>query len=150
MMTSDPQSLSHNVVTGVYEDRAGRLWVSTWGGGLNRLIGKQRPLLTLGMTPPIHTVWAPIPSLRCMRTAGMFWVATVGGISFFDGGGKPFQHYRSVSDLPNTLSHNVVRALHAGQSGVVWVGTEGGGLNKFDRDTENSPSIDMTLPIRTA
>ena len=67
---------------------------------------------------------------------GMFWVATVAGISTFDGGRKAFQHYRALSRLPNVLSHNVVRALYAGEAGVVGVGTSGGGLYKFERHTE--------------
>ena len=30
-------SLSHNYISAIYEDKVGKLWVSTAGGGLNKL-----------------------------------------------------------------------------------------------------------------
>jgi PAS domain S-box-containing protein len=135
--SADPQSLSNNTVTGVFEDSAGRLWISTWGGGLNRF---DRDVETF--TSFRHDSGDPY-SLGADTVfdvyedeQGMFWVASDGGISIFDGGRKPFHHYRAISHLPNTLSNNVVRALHAGQSGAIWVGTSGGGLHKFDSSIE--------------
>ena len=65
----------------------------------------------------------------------MLWIATEGGISYFDGRAKPFHHYRAIPGAPNSLSDSHVNALHAGQDGVVWVATNSGGLNKFDRRT---------------
>ncbi|CAB1084069.1 Periplasmic ligand-binding sensor domain COG3292 / BaeS-type histidine kinase / OmpR-type DNA-binding response regulator [Olavius algarvensis Delta 1 endosymbiont] len=135
--TADPQTLSNNPVTWVYEDRAGRLWVSTWGGGLNRFDRKTETFTHYRHDPAdSYSLGADTVFQIYEDHQGMFWIASVGGISIIDGRAKPFQHYRSISRLPNTLSHNVVRALHAGRAGVVWVGTSGGGLNKFDRQTE--------------
>ena len=135
--TSDPQSLSGNVVTGVYEDRDSRLWVSTWGAGLNRFDRKAETFTRYRHDPADpYSLGSDTVFEVYEDQQGMFWIATVAGISFFDGGGKPFQHYRFISNLPNTLSHNVVRAIYAGRSGVVLIGTEGGGINKFDRNSE--------------
>jgi streptogramin lyase len=60
---------------------------------------------------------------------------TANGLSRY--GGSSVKVYRHDPDNPNSLSHNNVRALHADRRGVVWVYTNGGGLNKFDPQTEN-------------
>ena len=135
--TSDPQSLSNNLVTGVYEDRAGRLWVSTWGGGLNQFDRKTETFTQYRHDPADpYSLGADTVFQVYEDQQGMLWIPSDRGISMLDGRRKPFQHYRILSHLPDTLSHNVVRALHAGRSGVIWVGTSGGGLNKFDHRTE--------------
>ncbi|MGH7450262.1 MAG: ligand-binding sensor domain-containing protein, partial [bacterium] len=33
---NDPNSLSHNLIWSIYEDRTGNLWLTTFGGGLNK------------------------------------------------------------------------------------------------------------------
>ena len=133
----DPHSLSSNMIRSVYEDRAGRLWVSTWGGGLNRFDRETETFTHYRYDPADpYSLSADTVFQVYEDHQGMFWIASVGGISIFDGAGKPFQHYRSISHVLNTLSHNVVRALHAGRAGDVWVGTSGGGLNRLDRQTE--------------
>ena len=39
------------------------------------------------------------------------------------------------SDDPASLSHNSIRAIHEQNPGILWIGTAGGGLNKFDLST---------------
>jgi signal transduction histidine kinase len=83
--------------------------------------------------------------------AGVLWVGTLGGISLWDPVNNRFTHYAHDPDDPQSLSHNWVIAIYedpAGASpepaegaspelveGVVWIGTWGGGLNRFDRAT---------------
>ena len=135
--TNDFQTLSHNLVTGAYEDRAGRFWVSTWGGGLNRFDRETRTFVHYRHDPADPYSMTTDAVIHVYEAQdGIIWLATTGGITILDGGGKPFQHYRTVSADANSLNHNEVRALHAGRAGIVWVGTGGGGLNKFDRQTE--------------
>ena len=40
--------------------------------------------------------------------------------------------YNSEPDNPYSLNKNVVKSLLIDQTGIIWVGTVGGGLNKFD------------------
>ena len=35
------------------------------------------------------------------------------------------------------MSHDTVISLYEDQAGILWIGTEGGGLNRFDRETES-------------
>jgi signal transduction histidine kinase/streptogramin lyase len=62
------------------------------------------------------------------------WIGTLSGLNRFDGTGVKL--YRNDPDNPNSLSHNVARALAVDQSGFLWIGTWGGGLNQFVRETD--------------
>lgn len=66
---------------------------------------------------------------------GHIWVATDAGLDRFDIKKQTFTHFIHKSDDPRSLSHNYVQALLLESSGVLWVGTFGGGLNKFDEAT---------------
>ncbi len=47
-----------------------------------------------------------------------------------------FIHYQYDETNPWSLSHNFVQAIYEDHHGRFWVGTNGGGLNLFDRVTE--------------
>lgn len=81
---------------------------------------------------------------------GYLWIGTMNGLNRYDGHDvKVFRHddFDSAS-----LSHNVVRSLLVDRSGNLWVGTDDGGLNKFDRVKEHfarfvhDPSDSTSIP----
>ena len=37
---------------------------------------------------------------------------------------------------PNSLSNDDVQAIYQDAQGVLWIGTSGGGLNRFDRQAD--------------
>jgi len=70
---------------------------------------------------------------------GDFWLGTAEGLLRFDTNRKTFQRFRNDPKDRASLSHNVVRAILADPfepERYLWVGTAGGGLNRFDRQTE--------------
>lgn len=71
--------------------------------------------------------------------SGDFWLGTADGLRFFDAKQKTFKRYRNDPQDRASLSHNIVRAVIADPfepERYLWVGTAGGGLNRFDRQTE--------------
>ena len=65
---------------------------------------------------------------------GFMWIGTNRGVDRYDG-----QHIRNFStrlNHPFSLSSNRIRKLYVAPSGELWVGTENGGLNYFDRERE--------------
>ncbi|MBT8385967.1 MAG: response regulator, partial [Ignavibacteria bacterium] len=79
---------------------------------------------------------------------GILWVGTWGGglnklqiVTNPDGTVNTnlkvsFVHYKYNPDEPNSLSDNGVPSIYEDNSGNLWIGTYGGGLNKFDRENE--------------
>lgn len=67
-------------------------------------------------------------------TQGFLWFATGDGLSRYDG--HSLRTFRFDRDNPNSLAHNTVHAIHPGREGVFWLGTTGGGVDRFDPATE--------------
>ncbi|MCL4551003.1 MAG: histidine kinase [Bacteroidetes bacterium] len=66
-------------------------------------------------------------------SVGFIWMATENGLCKFDG--YNFTYYRNHLNDETSLSYNHVFNLMGDHNGIIWVGTLGGGLNKFDSKT---------------
>lgn len=134
----DPTSLADNRVRAVFEDREGQVWVGTFDRGLDRLDPSSGRF-----THFPHDRRNPYsPADNFIRSiyedrAGVLWIATGSqGVDKLDLT-KSFVHYESEPDNPAGLSHNdVVALLPALTEGDIWVGTYGGGVHLFDRETD--------------
>ena len=62
-------------------------------------------------------------------STGYLWIATACGLYKYDG--YSYREYRHVQENPTSLSHNRIRCLLQDHAGVIWVGTQGGGLNRY-------------------
>ena len=75
----------------------------------------------------------------------MLWVGTYGGgLNRFDRDSGHFVRYdaddfQNVTDEPEEF-RNVIEAIGEHPTGVLWIATYGGGLVKFDLDTETFTS----------
>lgn len=66
---------------------------------------------------------------------GFMWFATANGLARYDG--TTFTTYRHDVDNPNSLSNNNTFSLIESSDGLIWIGTDPGGLNSFDPATGN-------------
>lgn len=65
---------------------------------------------------------------------GFLWLCTDDGVDRFDG--YEFKHYRPDPENLQAISHGKVMDGFESADGVLWFGTNGGGVNIFDRKTE--------------
>lgn len=73
---------------------------------------------------------------------GFMWFGTQDGLNKYDG--YKFKIYRYTSSDEYSVSNNNISYLHEDQFGNIWIGTSGGGLNKYDRITDSFIRIDLT------
>jgi ligand-binding sensor domain-containing protein len=140
---ADPQSLSGNNVVSIHEDRAGVLWIGTIGGGLNEFDPKTERFTHYRHDPtdPQSLSHDHVRAIFEDRL-GTLWIGTFGGgLNKLDRdaeGGQPARFTRFQHDPgdPRSLGHDFVSSIYEDRSGVLWVGTRAGGLNKFDQETE--------------
>ena len=71
---------------------------------------------------------------------GFMWFGTDDGLNKYDG--YSFTVYKHNPDDPFSISHNQIWSLFEDSSGILWIGTFGGGLNRFDRDSEKFTHYD--------
>jgi len=61
---------------------------------------------------------------------GFMWFGTEDGLNRFDG--YNFKVYRNSPNNPNSPSHNYIRIFYEDRDDQLWIGTYGGGLNRYD------------------
>ena len=130
----EPNSLPHNDVTALLEDRNGYLWIGTDGGGLTRYDPSSGVFVHYQPDPeqPTETLSNALVSVLHEDQSGVLWVGTHGGgLNRLDPTTGAITHYKPDS-LESTLGHARVRAIHETASGTLWIGTEAGWLHRFD------------------
>ncbi|MCI0695511.1 ATP-binding protein [candidate division KSB1 bacterium] len=146
--SKNPRSLPHKSVSAIYEDRFGELWIGTVGGGLCRMsrqdeaTGIFRSYKHDPKNP--QSLIDDVINDICEDQAGRLWIGTSGGLSCLrledrateTPAGLAFCNYQYNSQNSSSLSQNYIRSIYVDRSGVIWIGTRGGGLNRFDPGSE--------------
>ena len=127
------------------EDRAGRLWVGTFGGGLNWFDRTQNQFMSIKHDPAHpQSLSSNFISAIAADREGNLWIGTLNhglnkithtDLAAFPKTATTFSHYQNVPSNLMSLSANNVGAILADRKGRLWVGTASGGLNKFDPTT---------------
>ncbi|MCP5053213.1 MAG: response regulator [bacterium] len=134
-------TIGDNHIRAILEDNEEDvLWIGTYSGGLNRMDLKTGAFIHYPFNPSIHISkshnW--VFALH-QDSGGLLWLGTWGGgIDIFDKKTRAYlRNYRHEPGNPTGLSHDIIRAFHQdkNKNHVLWIGTYGGGLNRFDRET---------------
>ena len=67
---------------------------------------------------------------------GILWIAGTNGLTLFNTKTRQIKIFKHDDNDPHTLSTNHLSHLYLGKNEKVWIGTEGGGLNEFDKKSE--------------
>ena len=123
----DPQSLSEGCINGVLNDRSGRIWVYTWGGGFN-LMNRDTGNFRRFSHQPDSTNSLVHDQILYMYEdrEGLLWIGTEQGMSRFDPDAKAFTNYTDYR-------LNRVMMMHEDAKGRFWISTASNGLHLFDR-----------------
>ncbi|MBK8500977.1 MAG: response regulator [Saprospiraceae bacterium] len=135
-LSDDPNvngRLESEVIYSIAEDNNGNIWIGTENGGLsvysssNEVVrtykhdGKDENSLS---TNSIHSL------LKDQK--GNIWIGSFNeGVDLVNIDAEKFIHYRPKSD-PNSLNHDKVLTIYEGSDSMIWIGTDGGGLNRYD------------------
>jgi ligand-binding sensor domain-containing protein/signal transduction histidine kinase len=127
--------LSHNQVYMFTEDDAGNIWIAT-DNGLSLMPHDADPFSPAPFTTFSHDPFDNFSLLSnsvkhvYLDSRNRLWVATYfGGINMYDKSLLLFRSFKSNGPGMPGLSHNNVFALEEDESGNLWAGTDGGGLN---------------------
>jgi signal transduction histidine kinase/ligand-binding sensor domain-containing protein len=112
--------LSSDTIYALRGDRAGNLWIGTDGGGLARFRDGKFTIITSHQWLPSDTVYSILED-----DAGALWVGTGAGLL------RVKDNVRMVFGVRDGLSSHNIRELFQDRDGNVWIGTDGGGLNRF-------------------
>ncbi len=131
---SEPTSISSNRILTLFEDRTGIIWIGTANNGLNHFNQSFSVFENYYQNPTQKNslvndkIWGLYES-----EPGQLWVGTVKGFSSWDLNKNILKHYSAKSGA-NGLNHNVIRAITGFGKNKLLLGTDGGGINIFNRD----------------
>ena len=134
---NDSTSLSENNIKVLQVDKNGILWIGTNGGGLNAFNPQTEEFTRYNMDPDYPNA----PSKKqiydmYLDKKGYLWINVGGkGLYCIDPGTDTFTRYVHDPDNRNTVSQNYALTISStieNKKEILWVGSWGGGLNKFD------------------
>ena len=126
-------SLSSNVISRILVDNEERMWVGTFGGGLNLYHEMTQDFTHFNAQTEAHKLTNDTINALYQDSEGKLWVGTADGLNILfnvDGLWQVKQIKQQLGN-PNSLTHNTVNAV-VESGGQIWVGTNGGGISIFD------------------
>ncbi len=117
--------------------RKGDLWVAG-DSGLWRI--DRRSLATRLYPWPVPVVNNPYPFVASLYQSrkGIIWAGTMSGLLRLDPTTGAWDHWEHDANKPASLAVNMIFSICADPddpAGILWLGTNGGGLNRFDART---------------
>jgi signal transduction histidine kinase/ligand-binding sensor domain-containing protein/AraC-like DNA-binding protein len=152
--TSYPSSLLNTSVSSIYEtDQGGKqiLWIGTLSEGLYKIERETGDITNYRNDPnnsnslSSNIVTHFIESSYDGRIE--LWISTFNGLNRFDPQKKQFTRYFHDPENPHSISSNIIRTIFEDKSGVFWIGTQTGGLNKFNRKTKRFSRLGPRMPV---
>ncbi|MCX6567798.1 MAG: diguanylate cyclase [Candidatus Aminicenantes bacterium] len=117
-------------ITAIHEDGLGGLWIGTASGQVARIEDNDKGLRLVSVMSGFEQVTAIGDDGRVLL------VGTPNGLFL----AETERFSRSVvlpsPEDPSSISHSYIRRIYRDRAGLIWIGTDGGGLNKmvFDRE----------------
>ena len=122
-------SLSHTHIKCLYRDSRKDLWIGTFGGGLNLYRKKENKFYHFLPGQKVYSI--------IENPAGVLWVGCISGLYRMDLATGTFKKYRYRENIPGTLRNSFVTSLFIDSRDNLWVGTKGGGLNLYNKPSDN-------------
>lgn len=147
--SKDDSTISSNSISKIIVNKNGSLWVGTMDCGLFYVIMNNTAKLKFthynlkdsyhqkDSTEKIWIIDLYVDNVNCL------WIGTkIHGLKKLNTATGEITHYIHDPNNPKSLSHNSVSSICVDSLGNIWLGTgeetikDGGGLNMFDRQTE--------------
>ncbi|MGK2861764.1 MAG: two-component regulator propeller domain-containing protein [Chitinophagaceae bacterium] len=135
--STNPNSISSNFVTSVFEDKAGIIWVMT-NNGLNRLDKNKGSFKHYQHDPKnIHTISSNYSSSWGGNgikedQQGNLWISTSKGLNKLNKDRALFTAYFHNPDDPYSISTDNIQNLEIDRAGILFAGSWSGKLNKVN------------------
>lgn len=138
---ADKYSISSDEIQSIVTDRMGRMWIGTYGGGVNIAVRDGSSGIMRFISPANTMKGYPLASCGKVRSLaaqsdGTVWAGTTEGLValVYDEASKDVKARvcRKDGDNPESLSTDDIVTVFVDSRDVLWVGTMTGGLNRYE------------------
>jgi signal transduction histidine kinase/ligand-binding sensor domain-containing protein/AraC-like DNA-binding protein/ActR/RegA family two-component response regulator len=136
--SEDKSSLSHNDIYSILKDKSGRVWIGTYGGGLNLMVREGGVVRFVNQDNTLISYPKDIgQKIRHLQedARGGIWFATTDGLLYFrpesdNPAQYKFSHYGKIPGDIHSLGNDETHYIYRDKTDSLWIGTLGGGLNQ--------------------
>jgi signal transduction histidine kinase/ligand-binding sensor domain-containing protein len=115
-------------------DNSGTMWFGTVADAVLKLDRARKPFNVYTKIPgDTSSLTSATVTGICEDESGILWVGTLLGLNELDPRTGSFTHYRHNSKDPHSLSHDAIWPILGDNRRALWIGTQGGGLDRFDK-----------------
>jgi signal transduction histidine kinase/ligand-binding sensor domain-containing protein/DNA-binding response OmpR family regulator len=134
----DHSSLKSNDISGLHQDKAGRIWVGTTEGGLHLYDRKKDSFLSI----------ASPHSVTCITSdnTGKLWVGTTSGLINVDAGNHQVSTFSAHAHIPDQISKGLILSLTVDRKQRIWIGTDKG-LYRIDPGDKSGEYVDYLQSV---
>jgi signal transduction histidine kinase/AraC-like DNA-binding protein len=148
---NDSSSLSGNAIFHIMQDNKGRIWLASFSNGVNLVeehsgkISFRRFFNNDGNRSYIRHLY--------QDSKGLVWAGCSDGVIRFDPdelikNPKAYKQYNFDLKEKNGLNSNDVMTTYEDSSGQIWIGSAGGGLNKYIEATADKPEHFVAYTVK--
>ncbi len=136
---TDEKTLSSNITQALSLDESNqKLWVGTWGGGLNKLDTKTGLVRRIYQERYDKHKAGPQIIVSLMRDKqGTLWLGTLNGVAYFDLAKEQFHYLKDEYSQFSTQGQAAYYALMYDQFGSIWLGSWRGQLHFLALEDHN-------------
>jgi signal transduction histidine kinase/ligand-binding sensor domain-containing protein len=137
-ISSDPYSISGDVIRSITEDKDQNMWIATWDAGLNRYERKTNRFYRYvpDKNDPASISGNSIWNIK-MDHNGVLWLGNYSvGTDLFDQKKRVIKRFRFNNNEPNSISSNQPYFLYEDSEKNMWICTENG-LNLYNDKTNS-------------
>ncbi|MFC1569618.1 two-component regulator propeller domain-containing protein [bacterium] len=148
--SANPYSIRGREIIRTDENSEGNLWISTRFNGINKFDRKTGQFFHYTHDPQDSTSLSSNQIFICyLDRSDVLWVVHQNGLlDQLDTKTGMVRRCRHNPDNVSTISHNTIyqwqwhssirlAALYEDKKGDIWIGTQGGGLNRYDKNTDS-------------
>ncbi|MDP2366393.1 MAG: triple tyrosine motif-containing protein, partial [Ignavibacteria bacterium] len=132
----DSLGLKQKEVYCVFEDRQGSIWTVS-ENFLSKIINIEKGIFQHFRYQPAKSYNEQVRPVIYQDLNGIYWLGTKDGLLRFDFQKKSFRSFKNNPKQPKSLSNNFIKSICPDpykSKNILWIGTAGGGLNRFDVD----------------
>lgn len=143
-------TLSNNTIFSLLKDSKNRIWVGSFGGGINLVTNSNS-------THQFRHFFSNDGNrkyIRCLYqdSKGLIWAGSSDGIIRFDPDAlikdyNSFDTYNLNIDNKLGVNCNDIKVIYEDADGDIWIGTAGGGLNKYVPATADKPEHFLSYTV---
>jgi len=133
--TKENSNLNSNTIFSIIEDIRGVLWVGSFSGGISYFDENNDDFINY--TPENSNLSDDQIRVITEDLYGNLWICGSLGLNLFNPVTETFILYKHDENNDKSLSKGYILSILEASDSTLWIGTAGGGLNKFDREMQS-------------